>query len=121
MLEVAKASAWPKSWDNALDGGPEGIKSTLAILQTLCKTCYSDQLCSAQNCCCKISKGSAPCDHFIQCHTDSNCSANTIESNIVTQDSDILSGIGHSLFKFIFLAYSSQSCAVHAWLNVIFT
>ena len=41
MLEVAKAGAWPKFWDNALDCVPEGTKSALAILQTLCKTCYS--------------------------------------------------------------------------------
>ena len=84
VLEVAKATAWPKFWDNALDCGPEGTKSALAILQTLCKTCYSDQICSAKNCYFEISKGSAPCNHFIQCHTDLNCSANTIVGNIVT-------------------------------------
>ena len=72
VLEVAKAGAWPKFWDNALDCGPEGTKSALAILQTLCKTCYSDQICSAKNCSFEIPKGSTPCDHFIQCHTDSN-------------------------------------------------
>ena len=106
MVEVVKAGAWPKFWDNALNCGPEGTKSALiAILQTLCKTCYSDQLCSAQNCSFEIPKGSAPCDHFIQCHTDLNCSANKIVSNIVTQDFDVLSGIGRSLHKFIFSAY----------------
>ena len=83
VLEVAKAGAWPKFWDNALDSGPEATKSALANLQTLFKTCYSDQLCSAQNCSFEIPKGSAPCDHFIQCHTNMNCSANTIVSNIL--------------------------------------
>ena len=83
VLEVAKAGAWPKFWDNALDSGPEVTKSALAILQTLCKTCYSDQICSAQNCSFEIPKGSAPFDHFIQCHTNSNCSANTMVSNIL--------------------------------------
>ena len=109
VLEVAKAGAWPKFWDNALDCGPEGTKSVLAILQTLCKTCYFDQICSDKNCSFEIAKGSAPCDHFIQCHTYFNCSANTIVSNIVTQDFDVLSGIGHSLHKFIFSAHQSQS------------
>ena len=106
VLEVAKAGAWPKFWDKPLDCGPEGTKSTLAILQTLCKTCYSDQHCSAQNCSFEIPKGSALCNHFIQCHTDLNCSTNTIiVSNIVTKHFDVLSGIGRSLHKFIFSAY----------------
>ena len=96
MLEVVKAGAWSTFLDNVLDCGPEGIKSAVAILQTLCKTCYSNQLCFAQNCSFEICKGSAPCDHFIQCHTYLNCSANTIVSNIVTQDFDVLSGIGRS-------------------------
>ena len=105
MLEVAKAGAWPKFWDDALDCGPDGSKSALAVLQTLCKTCYSNQICSAKNYYFEIPKVSAPCDHFIQCHTDLNCSANIIVSNIITQDFDVLSGIGRSLHKFIFSAY----------------
>ena len=38
VLGVADTTFWPKFWDNALDQGPEGTKSALAILQTLCRT-----------------------------------------------------------------------------------
>ena len=101
LLVVAEAKAWPKFWDDALDYGPKGTKSALAILQTLCKTCFSDNCCSVNNCLIKIPEGTTPCDHFIQYHTDLNYSGKKIANNIIAQDFEAIYDIGLSLQKFL--------------------
>ena len=99
VLQAAKADAWSKFWDEALDRGSDGTSHALAILRTLCKTVFSDQICSVSNCSFEIAKDSAPCEHFLQCHTHLDISMKTIMDYLLSQDYPPLFNIGHSLLR----------------------
>ena len=76
VLKVANGGSWMRFWDNALEHGPEGTKASLAILNILSKSVFSDRACPIDNCSFVVPRDTPLCDHLLSTHLNlTNCTS----------------------------------------------
>ena len=93
-VETNKAGSWLKVWDFALDYGPSGTSSALALLKLLCLKFFSNK-CPIKSCGQDIGENLAG-EHFISTHTSIDASLSDCVASLENCSTDILK-IGQAL------------------------
>ena len=90
VLKVANGGSWMRFWDNALEHGPEGTKASLAILNILSKSVFSDRACPIDNCSFVVPRDTPLCDHLLSTHLNlTNCaSPKDLADSVISSLSD---------------------------------
>ena len=90
VLKVANGGSWMRFWDNALEYGPEGTKASLAILNILSKSVFSDRACPIDNCSFVVPRDTPLCDHLLSTHLNlTNCaSPKDLADSVISSLSD---------------------------------
>ena len=65
VRDIALNGGWMRVWDAALDQGPSGTITSLAILKLLCKTTFADRRCPVEYCAYVLPADSSLSDHFL--------------------------------------------------------
>ena len=99
-VAVSSESSWPKVWDVAMDRGPSGTSSALAMLKLLSLRPVSNNLCPVPNCKISVSDDSLS-NHFIVSHTNLSISVEDCVYSLINCTDNIFSygHVLHTVFK----------------------
>ena len=102
IFRIARENKWLKFWHVALEYGYDGSKSSLAILNSLCLTVFSDRHCPMQNCTYTVPQGVPFCQHFFECHAE-------FDSNVTSEYYHGLHPVVHVKLWSVYKSYSTRS------------
>ena len=95
-VAASSEGSWLKVWDAALERGPSGTSSTLALLRLLSLHAFSDRKCPVPDCSHITDEKDSLCTHFLDSHTSLQMNINQCV-DIITNCSEDMFSIGLTL------------------------
>ena len=98
-VAASSEGIWLKVWDDALERGPSGTYSTLALLRLLSLHAFSDRMCLVPDCSHITDEKDSLCTHFLDSHISLQMNIKQCVDTIMDCSEDILFSIGLTLYN----------------------